>query len=215
MEETELEKYQKEVWMRNQIESHDIQREAATSSTDVNKDDSVKLINLLTELGEDLRKQHFDKDRKEVIIKRIQLGNFLVREIFEEENINDENKEKLKYIAELLEKQCRLVTEIMKALKRTTELRSKLDTLKKDSFEKRTESRRIMLEIKGKNEAKQQIIRDPETMQSLKEFDIIMQKIVIARHTLQGLVLGSGVNWADDPQLLEVVLKLGETLDFK
>ena len=42
-----------------------------------------------------------------------------------------------------------------------------------------------------------------------------MQKIVIARHTLQGLVLGSGVNWAEDPHLLEVVLKLGETLDFK
>ncbi|CAG2255337.1 unnamed protein product [Mytilus edulis] len=154
----------------------DIRCKSSTSSTKVTKDDSVKLINLLTELGEDLRKQHFDKDRKEVIIKRIQLGNFLVREIFEEENINDENKEKLKYIAELLEKQCRLVTEIMKALKRTTELRSKLDTLKKDNFEKRTESRRIMLEIKEKNEAKQQIIRDPETMQSLKEFDIIMQK---------------------------------------
>ena len=50
---------------------------------------------------------------------------------------------------------------------------------------------------------------------SIKEFDVIIQKIVIARHTLQGLVLGSGVNWADDPYLLQVVLKLGETLDFK
>lgn len=28
MEGTELEKYQKEVWMRSQIEGHDIQREA-------------------------------------------------------------------------------------------------------------------------------------------------------------------------------------------
>ena len=214
-EETELDKHEKETWIQAQIDSHNIQREAATSSIKVNKEDTVKLTNILTELGEDLRKQQFDRDRKEVILKRIQLGNFLVNEIFEKDQEDGENGEKIMYIVELLEKQCRLVTDIMKELKKTSELKNKLDTLKKENSEKRIESRRLMLQIKEKNEAQQQIINDQETTQSIKEFDVIIQKIVIARHTLQGLVLGSGVNWADDPHLLQVVLKLGETLDFK
>lgn len=213
--ENELMNYNKELWMQEQINCHDVQTEVATSSFQGNKDDTVKIMNILSDLGEDLRKQHFDKDRKETIIRRIQQGNFLVKQVFEENHEGKETKEKVRYIVELLERQCQMVTEIMKALKKSDELRNKLDALKQENFEKRRESRKLMLEIKEKNEAKQQIIRDPETTQSIKDFDVIMQKIIIARHTLQGLVLGSGIDWAADPQLLEIVLKLGETLDFK
>ena len=41
-----------------------------------------------------------------------------------------------------------------------------------------------------------------------------IDRIVIMRNTLQGLILGSGVHWASDPELENLILSLGKSLEF-
>ena len=38
-------------------------------------------------------------------------------------------------------------------------------------------------------------------------------KIDLTRNIFQGLILGSGISWAADPELEELTLSLGEPLD--
>lgn len=42
----------------------------------------------------------------------------------------------------------------------------------------------------------------------------VVEKITIKRHVLQALVLGSGIDWFQDPEQQKLVLELGETLNF-
>ena len=39
-----------------------------------------------------------------------------------------------------------------------------------------------------------------------------MSRVEIAKCTLQALIVGSGVNWAQDPDLLETVLLCGDSM---
>ena len=36
------------------------------------------------------------------------------------------------------------------------------------------------------------------------------QELCLLRHTLQGLIVGSGVSWSEDEELLELTMKLGD-----
>ena len=40
-------------------------------------------------------------------------------------------------------------------------------------------------------------------------------QVCLLRHTLQGLITGSGVPWSQDKQLLELTLKLGDDEEWR
>jgi hypothetical protein len=42
----------------------------------------------------------------------------------------------------------------------------------------------------------------------------VVDKITVERHLFQGLISASGINWAKDPALTDLMIELGETPKF-
>lgn len=204
-------------WLQRQIDTHNIEILADRNEENIQSNRNVTdEIPKLT-LQEELFSQYAEKDKREVMIKRLQLGRTLLDELFKQDDgSGDSGKSNADtvYLQDLLERQCSLVTEIMKNIQAMDLDREKLKELKKSNADLMTENRKTMHVINEKNKAKKRPVIDEETKEMTEKLDRTVQQISIVRHTLQGLVIGSGVNWAQDPEMEEMVLQLGEKLDF-
>lgn len=204
-------------WLQKQIDIHNIEILADRNEENENLNRNVIDEIPKPSLQEELFSQYAEKDKREIMIKRMQLGRTLTDELFkQDEDTDDAGKTRTDtaYLEDLLERQCSVVTEIMKNIQAVELDREKLKGLKKANADLMNENRKKMHVINEKNKAKKRPAIDEETKEMTENLDRTVQQIAIIRHTLQGLVIGSGVNWAQDPEIEEMVLQLGEKLDF-
>ncbi|XP_033749558.1 centromere protein H-like [Pecten maximus] len=206
----------KQNWLQAQIDNHKAVMLAGSTADE----DTGGKADVLADLEKKLVDAYIEKDRKELIIKRMQMGEFLIKQLFEQstaDGIDPAEKEKqtvrIKYLKELLDKQCGLVSGIMKNVKEMEPKKKRLVELKKQNFDQMGTNRHDMEALQDRQNPKVTDNQDPETQQLLEELDKSLQKITIVRNTLQAVIVGSGINWAQDPAMQELVLEMGKKLE--
>ncbi|XP_071964068.1 centromere protein H-like [Antedon mediterranea] len=188
-------------------------RKTHTPSMGVDDDDEVEYR--IMELQHKLLDVTASNSLKELVIKRIQCTDALLKILFPR-NKEDKIEDQQVYI-DLVDEQTKLVTEILghqKAIERT---QKELDIVRQEAIGVKRENRVLMSgyqqmkadKVKTKKTKKRQ--EQEELIQ--KEVEDITSKITITQHILQALIMGSGVNWAKDPELQQLLISLGETVD--
>lgn len=206
----------KQDWLQAQIDNH--KAEALTGGS-VAIDDTGG-TEVLADLEKKLVEEYIEKDKKELIIRRMQMGKFLIKQLFEKSTANDvdpSEKEKqivrIKYLKDLLDKQCALVSGILKSVKEMEPKQKRLVELKKQNFDQMSRNRQDMQTLHERQNPQSSTNQNQETKNLLEELDKILQKITITRNTLQAVIVGSGINWAQDPAMQELVLEIGKKLE--
>ncbi|XP_078313559.1 uncharacterized protein LOC111129783 [Crassostrea virginica] len=202
-----------EIWLQEEIENQQIQLIA--DSVDVGKPSEKELNEKVSQGLDDLFEQTMYKEKVNLVRKRLERSKAILSELFTypEKGGGDVplRTPEQEYLESLMERQCTLVSDIMRTLKDCRKHQEELDQVKKETRDIQVENRRLFREIKEKQE-KQEKIRYQENQSLFEELDQQMQMISITRCILQGLIVGSGVHWAENQQLQELVLKLGEVL---
>ncbi|XP_055457903.1 centromere protein H [Psammomys obesus] len=105
---------------------------------------------------------------------------------------------------------------IMKSQEESSELEKKLLEVRKKRLQLKQASRSKLLEIQTeKNKQKEDLdnMENSETIKTMKEnLQREIKITTVIQHTFQGLIIGSKVNWAEDPALKEIVLQLEKDL---
>ncbi|PNI40962.1 CENPH isoform 3, partial [Pan troglodytes] len=106
---------------------------------------------------------------------------------------------------------------IMKSQQESWDLEEKLLDIRKKRLQLKQASESKLLEIQTKKN-KQKI--DLDSMENSERIKIIRQNLqmeikitTVIQHVFQNLILGSKVNWAEDPALKEIVLQLEKNVD--
>nr|XP_055223033.1 centromere protein H isoform X2 [Gorilla gorilla gorilla] len=106
---------------------------------------------------------------------------------------------------------------IMKSQQESWDLEEKLLDIRKKRLQLKQASESKLLEIQTEKN-KQKI--DLDSMENSERIKIIRQNLqmeikitTVIQHVFQNLILGSKVNWAEDPALKEIVLQLEKNVD--
>ncbi|XP_048735001.2 kinesin-like protein KIF21A [Ostrea edulis] len=204
---------EKENWMQEELENHQI--EIAAASVEIGELSVKDLDDKVSNRLDDLFEQTMYRERLNMVKKRVERSEAIISELFEnsERGGGDPPTKTLEqeYLENLLERQCSVVSDIMRTLKECRKYQEELDEVKKDNRDIQMKNRQLLRELKEKQES-QKNISDQETKSLCEELDQQLQMISITKCILQGLIVGSGVHWADDQQLQELVIKLGDVL---
>ncbi|KAL3865449.1 hypothetical protein ACJMK2_042837 [Sinanodonta woodiana] len=117
--------------------------------------------------------------------------------------------EKRRHLEELFENSCRTVTELGQVQQELERLQDEYIAIKKKNFELMKKSRQLYAELQARKQTKEDNIvnlsQDQESRRLSDQYKNTVQKITILKETLQGLILGSGVNWMQDEKLAKLV----------
>ncbi|XP_070542828.1 centromere protein H-like [Ptychodera flava] len=210
-----LDLIRKKDWLRNQKLDHKAVLASAAlapSSNDIEKLDE-SIANLKVDLFE-LSIEHSLKERK---LQSAQCAALLKEFLSKDSEGGLFNENEKQNVSEMCKKQSELSSEILERLKETEDLQKELDETKKQCLEMKKSNRELMLQIQEKQSAtdkEQQRDAESEEITRIKEeLDELTTKISLVRGVFQGVVVGSGVNWAEDPDLAETVIALGQPID--
>ncbi|XP_067666333.1 centromere protein H-like [Haliotis asinina] len=207
-------------WLNGQLVDQLSQIQAEKTDVPLTKDVEVARERI-SKLQEEFLSESSKLALRELTLKRLQLGTALSKELFgptdpDTDGTKEDDTVK-KELEDMVIQQSKLVSQIMKEEAELEALRTELKTLREKNFAMKAQNRRSMNQIRQRQnllEEKANDFRKHKEGQSKKEqLEGEMTKIVIQRHTLQGLILGSGINWAADPAMEELLLSLGEPLD--
>ncbi|XP_064619980.1 centromere protein H-like [Lineus longissimus] len=212
-------------WLMLQKREQEVALETARSlrslSNDV-QDPELQKENILA-----LQKKLADvlsvQSSKQLIVKRMQLGSELLKYLYPhavQDGAGDGpviDNQKQRSIKTLLEQQTYCVTEILEKRKKLEEKKAQLGELRSKNREIQIQNRERMHDIKEKKEAPlgKEIEKYPEVQNAKQNLSKVVDKITVERHLFQGLISASGINWAKDPELADLMIQLGETPKFE
>ncbi|XP_041361801.1 centromere protein H-like [Gigantopelta aegis] len=208
-------------WLDRQLYDYNSQIVAAEIDSE-ETDDLEKLQENLSVLQNDLVTEASRASLRDLTIKRLQLGQTLNQILTSspdsgEEPVYQTDPVKKEVLEELLIKQRDLVSQTVKKSEVVQELKDSLANIKKANFELKVNNRKLMAIIKERHSSLQEQAKSfskNEKGQNMKtHLQKLVDKIVIQRQVLKGVILGSGVNWQQDPTMRERVIRLGEPLD--
>ncbi|XP_036063295.1 centromere protein H [Onychomys torridus] len=110
----------------------------------------------------------------------------------------------------------KLQTSIMKSQEESSELEEKLLDVRKKRLQLKQTSRSKLLEIQTEKSKQKEDLDTMENSEMIKTMQKKLQTEIkittVIQHVFQGLILGSKINWAEDPALREIVLQLEKNL---
>ncbi|XP_030048145.1 centromere protein H [Microcaecilia unicolor] len=168
-----------------------------------------KLIETTKELEREIEKARTSCYNKTLVLQRIQMANALLSGLKENDN-------EPKVILEVIKHGLMLCSSILKSQQEARvledqlcEIRKKRLTLKKLGGEK-------LLQLQSMKKKQKEDLNDKET-EKLKRIRIILEKEIrmttLVQSVFQNIIIGSRVNWAEDPQLKAIFLKLEKNAD--
>ncbi|XP_070205001.1 uncharacterized protein [Littorina saxatilis] len=114
----------------------------------------------------------------------------------------------------LLQERSDLSSSFLKEMEAVDKLEKKLAAVSKQNFELKKRNRELMGNIRGHGQYLEKVAQEVERSAACRglkeELTERLSRIEIIKNTLQGLIMGSGVNWAQDPILLDTVLRCGD-----
>ncbi|XP_071794564.1 centromere protein H-like [Asterias amurensis] len=175
-------------------------------------EDQDQLKERTLRLQQQLLQESTNHSLKELAVKRLQLSDTLLQTLFPASS-NQASLEQRDKFNDSTSKQIELVTEVIGHQKVCQRVQEELDAVRKECLEHKKKNREVMMELLQINEQKEKQASnydDDKQQQAEEEINRILSHITIGRNILQGLVVGSGVNWAEDKDLKEVMLGLGK-----
>lgn len=161
----------------------------------------------ILELQQELFRLTSFKSAQSLALQRLQMGGSLQEVLFEDDvPIDQAERQRIK---SLVDQQRKLSTEILAHQRHCEELRREQEIVQEERRDVTQQSRVLMKQLKELQENENKAHKDSH--KKLRE-DIERAEghLSIARNVLQGLIVGSGVHWAEDPKLQELLLSLGE-----
>ncbi|KAK7501728.1 hypothetical protein BaRGS_00007159 [Batillaria attramentaria] len=164
-----------------------------------------------------------DTEDLDVLQERIQFGQVLSEKMFSaplptagDDASADITSDGRRAYESLLQDQSKLSSEVLRKQETADELQKELDAVRKRNFELKKRNRHLMGIIeqhrKRLEKTADQVKSNAACRELKEELESTVSRVEIAKSTLQALIVGSGVNWARDPELLETVLLCGEPL---
>ncbi|XP_013404265.1 centromere protein H-like [Lingula anatina] len=177
----------------------------------------------ITELQKELLDASTNLKQKEQIVKRMQLGECLSQNLLSacdgDQGAGDlvtRNKE-TESLLPLVQRQMELVTKILGIHKAMQTMHVTVGCYQKDRLQMMKQCRELLAQAEKQNEEKQQrgadFQQNEEIQDAKRSLEEECSKIEMQRHVLQGLILGSGIHWAEDEKLKKLVISLGQPLD--
>ncbi|XP_076444154.1 centromere protein H-like [Babylonia areolata] len=190
--------------------------------------DVEELQERIAALRTDLFKISSDQTVKELILKRARFDQALSDKLFsmplplstaEAENADTEqNKDasdREKYEV-LLQEKSKVTSAIFRKSKDVADLQKELDAIRKRNYELKKTNRRLMGVLGQHRKTLEKMADNVKSNSACKELkeelESTVSRVEIAKCTLQALIVGSGVNWAEDPGLVDTVLLCGDSL---
>ncbi|XP_072166963.1 uncharacterized protein [Diadema setosum] len=206
-----------------------MQRGAIRVSADDNltseNDQAEDLNSKLVALEEELLTASMNHGVKQQIVTSAQLCSRLLELLFPpadasaapdvDDDAKAEEKEKRVWAGELVDRQRTVASDILAHHECCQTLQDKIDQKKKEIRDLQASNVELMTRLQSV-EKQQQDSGSGTSSRSLQEqqekLDNLISHITMERGILQGLVIGSGVNWAKDEHLRKVVIGLGKPL---
>ncbi|KAJ7371528.1 hypothetical protein OS493_024868 [Desmophyllum pertusum] len=188
-----------------------------------NESSQSDLYERISKLQDQLYSLSTARSYKKLVLDRLLCGDQLIKTLFPDvvtDSPTEEQTEQMNAFAKLCEKQNKLSTEILVEHEALSEAQTSLDRLKQQSYEIKKENRGLMRQLQKLTDEKENAASsstDNAAFQKLKHQTGLkkqVEKIDIVRNVFQGLIVGSGIDWASDEEMKRLVLSLGETLEF-
>ncbi|CAH1797907.1 unnamed protein product [Owenia fusiformis] len=223
---------QSKIWLSNLAVEYQTALRAYKNKEEVPKD-LESLNERIAEAQVALIQESGRKSQEEQIVQRMQMTACLKSHLFDErlpaaegegkgghgDSTNAEFDKRKKKLVDLLEEQRALVTQMTTEQQRFEELAERLGTIDRENADLLHGNRELLKKLHDIREERETLrtqASGSEDIQILRDtFKKSKCKVIILRNILQGLILGSGVNWAQNEQLKNLVLELGIKLDFK
>lgn len=120
-------------------------------------------------------------------------------------------------VQSLFTEMTRLAEEVGKQHKENVELQAELDKYKRENRELQNKSRELYSHIEKKKKEKEEEIavltNDPSGKSITAQLKSKLDVHKVQSNVLQKLILGSGVNWAQDEKLQSIVLECGQSVN--
>lgn len=158
----------------------------------------------IASLKKEIEKLKVAHHNNSMLLRRMQLYDAIHRKLLER---NTESK----LLYETMEHSTGLCKRIIGSQKETIALEEKLIEVRKKRMELKETCTAVMTELKALKENGNSFAQtDKDNFRKINKFIVKEIDIVtVTQNVFQRLVLGSRINWAEEPKLKEIVLKLG------
>ncbi|XP_051498668.1 centromere protein H [Apus apus] len=162
-------------------------------------------------LGKDVEAKRISFQNKTLALQRIQVALALKNKL--KENDNDS-----RLIMKMMEDTVRLSKAVAECQQQVREKEQKLNDIKRKRLSlkkvegKKLQQIRTMMEEQKEKQANMKVSKKLEEKRKRLQKEI--QLTTVIQNIFQSIIFGSGVNWAEDPSLKEVVLKLEKNVCF-
>ncbi|XP_029194093.2 uncharacterized protein LOC114960031 [Acropora millepora] len=222
-----LELKQLKEWLLQQKISHESEllarhlQQHEDLQTSLDQSSQSDLYERISKLQDQLYSLSTARSYKKLVLERLLSGEQLIKKLFPDvvsESPTEQQIEEMNSFAELCERQNKLSTEILVENEALLEAQTSLDKIKRQSYEQKKKNRSLMRTLKQlkeeENTTEASAPDDAATQEFKQQLADTVEKINVVRNVFQGVIVGSGIDWALDDEMRSLVLSLGETLDF-
>lgn len=201
-------------WLEAEVDQHKLQLVILKKSQETS--DEIEDPTKTRDLQQKLMRLSTDKKIIQSIFHSVELGQRLI-EIMSSESDKDTDPKLKNEILETVERTTESVSNVLRIHKEIESQLSTLLNLKEECVVLQQESRKFMYELQQLLEREKMQKKVPsnndEVARLQNENAALTAKITSTHHCFQGLIFGSGVNWAKDTKLQDIVLGIDHPLE--
>ncbi|XP_014776923.1 centromere protein H [Octopus bimaculoides] len=194
--------------LRNRLKDEKLSEKAEASVLEPEAESKI------SELIKEVTLQTCRESRRKLMIERLQISQVLIENLFEKDESTD--LQVSKELESFLETQRKLSVDILKKHKALTNFQSKVDQMKVENLRNIAQNRELMIFLEPTNQNLKAVVEkyNSKSQESrfLEELAKLKKENRAFQYILQSLIAGSSVDWADDPELLSVMLRAGKEL---
>ncbi|KAM4707479.1 centromere protein H [Discoglossus pictus] len=168
-----------------------------------------KLIETIEELGKEIQKMKVSYQNKTMVLHRIQHSHALLSKMQENSSVSKLIKTNLDHILGLS-------ASIIKLQQVSRDLEEKVNEVRKKRIKLKELASEIMAETRAIKEGWKSELKAVESEKMTKVCEFIKKEAeitIVVQNVFQRLILGSRVNWAKEPELKNIVLKLEKNVN--
>ncbi|KAL4228255.1 hypothetical protein ACF0H5_013688 [Mactra antiquata] len=194
----------------------EIESKSSGTSHIINSMPEDQLKELYEELKENLLRKTVVHDRQELMNKQKclnQTAMSILHPITSQDSLSYDRKRELE---NLMDQYVTVTSQVAKAHQEFMAVEEDLEKIKKENFELLQKTRTLYVDIGDKKKAKEEeliaLTKNKDGKSIHEQLQSKLQLNTIQNNTLQMLILGSGINWAQDDKINKLMLEASKNL---
>ncbi|EDO45608.1 predicted protein [Nematostella vectensis] len=154
---------------------------------------------------------------QKALFERLVNGDFLIKKLFPDTVSQSPTDHQLNQMREYGETVCKyneLCSEILRQHQAMLETQQELDQVKQQSLAMKKRNRELMAKLKDLQRRQSQGEHNSSEVEAIAKakdgLNDSKRKLRVVGNIFQGLIVGSGINWAADDSLRQLMIELGE-----